>query len=237
MTRSHYLVLALGLLGGAVLYSLYVGESLSEPSGVLSPYARPAESHPGLGDSLDSTERDPVRVETPQPVDAPLAEDSPGALEESQGPLPNEIPDTWSCNYGPLPWDGDNGEGQELLLVPDSVWEDKYAGFSDLDLAIAKGSIRAEYFKRTNDAVAERRRAGLATIFPAKYKATASGEEKLIPFKLKKSGNIPIHTVTCYPATEDKGAYNEFIWLPPAEYPEFYLLASEAMWLGKKAPD
>lgn len=232
MNRSHVLVLCFGLLGGAILYSLATGGSPENSAGSLSPTAQAAdEGFEPIDRAVVQAEPARLEVESPAPEADVVHED------EADASLADEIPETGSSNYGHLPWDDYPGDYQELLQVPKSVWEEKYAGFSEMELTIAKGSIRAQFFKTAGDVIEERRLAGLSTVFPAKSKTTPSGEEKRIPFKLKKSGNIPIHSVTAYPATEDREAYIEFIWLPPDEYPDFYLLSSEAMWLGKQTPD
>ena len=80
----------------------------------------------------------------------------------------------------------------------------------------------------------ERRLAGKVIRLEKKYSTDGAGAQKPIPFKLKKSGNIPYHQVMAHPPRDGQPAYYEFDWMPPDEYPEFYMLASDLMWLNKK---
>jgi len=77
----------------------------------------------------------------------------------------------------------------------------------------------------------ERRAAGKMTTYETKYTEDELGNKKQVSFELKASGNTPYHTLMGYPATADHGSYYEFDWLPPSDYPECYLLASESIWL------
>lgn len=236
MTRSQLTLLGALLLGGVVLY-LLVQDGSSEGPGSLTPSAHKDGLVGGPSESaLDLTQPPRLEIEAPAEEQALPSRADEAPQEDPNRKFEDDIPSDWSCNYGPLPIDNYNGDDQELLRVPDSVWEEKYAGYTDGDLAAAYGRLRSEFFTNVKGAFDERRVAGLATKFPKKYKTTAVGDQKAIPFHLKKSGNIPLHTVTGYPATDGHDAYYEFIWLPPAEYPEYYLLSSEVMWLQGKAP-
>ena len=162
----------------------------------------------------------------PSPVPAPSADvpsvqDSPELTE----------PPVDGCNYGALPWDDFNGLDMEALRVPKSVWEDKYRGYSKGDLAAAGARLGVEMQEMWERNFEVERAAGNAVVFETQYTVDEAGNKHSVPFHISKSGNTPFHSVMGHPKIEDHESYYEFIWLPPNEYPEVYLLESETQWL------
>ena len=162
----------------------------------------------------------------PSQVPAPIAEEP--SLQDAPEQTKASVD---GCNYGALPWDDFNGLDMEALRVPKSVWEDKYRGYSKGDLAAAGARLGVEMQEMRERNFEAERAAGNAVIFEIQYTVDEVGNKHSVPSHLPKSGNTPFHSVMGHPKIEDHESYYEFIWLPPNEYPEVYLLESETQWL------
>jgi len=231
MNHSTSLLLGLCALATVAFLAIFDYPDGSGDGRGISPQELPAaqaenaKHSPGASDALLRT---PVSTE---PLPATLPPSPSLTRDELSEPARDSV---GSCNYGALPWDEFDAEYLVALRVPAHVWEDKYSGYEMEDMGAARGRIHVRWTSQAEANWEERKLAGKRTRWEKRYSTNEFGVQKPVPFKLTASGDFPYHQVMAHPAKDGQPAYIEFDWLPPDEYPDFYMLASELMWLNKK---